>query len=422
MLQKGPALSAAALLILAVLCTPARLTAQTPPNTALVNGKWFDGKSFKARTVYSVNGRFALRKPARVDETLDLAGTWVVPPFAEAHNHSIGTGVADWDKRAITRFLSDGVFYVQIQGNLPISAEKIRGLGLNSPGGLDAIFAQGSLTSSGGHPIGLIENVLLRNGYFPGFNKETLRDHRYFTVDTEAELNAKWPAVLSNRPDFIKVLLWHSDEHENRRDKPAFLNQRALDPQLLPSIVAKAHAAGLRVSAHVTTSADFHNAVVAGVDEIPHLPFLGKTPITAEDARFAARRGITVVTTAALVTRLPKAVLPDSEKAEVLKVQLENLRVLRGNRVRIAIGSDNVSDSSVQEVEYLKGLGIFDNLTLLKMWTETTAKTIFPNRKIGVLREGYEASFLALESNPVEDLKSVRRIKFRFKQGFLMNF
>ena len=89
--------------------------------------------------------------------------------------------------------------------------------------------------------------------------------------------------------------------------------------------------------------------------------------------------------------------------------------------VRLAIGSDNVSDSSVKEMEYLRGLGVFDNLTLLKMWTETTAQAIFPQRKIGALSEGYEASFLALEGNPIEDLQNARKIKLRLKQGFLLD-
>ena len=48
-----------------------------------------------------------------------------------------------------------------------------------------------------------------------------------------------------------------------------------------------------------------------------------------------------------------------------------------------------------------------------------TAKTIFPQRKIGVLSEGYESGFLALEDNPLEDLQNVRKIKLRFKQGVL---
>lgn len=59
-------------------------------------------------------------------------------------------------------------------------------------------------------------------------------------------------------------------------------------------------------------------------------------------------------------------------------------------------------------------------LTLFRTWTETTAQAISPDRKIGALLKGYEASFLALEGNPLEDWQSVRRIKVRFKHGFLL--
>jgi imidazolonepropionase-like amidohydrolase len=138
-------------------------------------------------------------------------------------------------------------------------------------------------------------------------------------------------------------------------------------------------------------------------------------PISAADAKLAARRGIVVITTAALIMRSPEAV-----RAAFMPAQVANLKLLREKGVQIAIGSDNPPDSSVIEAEYLQGLGVFDNLTLLKMWTETSARTIFPKRKIGALKEGYEASFLALEGNPLDDWRNVRKIKLRFKQGALL--
>lgn len=389
----------------------------TPQNFALINGQWFNGKSFEARTVYSVNGQFTNKKPARVDRALDLAGTWIVPPFSEAHNHNIGTGVEAWDKKAIQRYLADGVFYVKIQGNLPLTDEKQSRLGINRHDSVDVVLAQGSLTATGGMPIFLVERILLSQGYFPGYTRETLKDHRYFTVDSEAELERKWSLILSKHPDFIKTFLWFSDEFEKRKDDPAYFGQKGLDPRLLPKIVAKAHANGLRVSTHVTNAADFHHAVAAGVDEIAHLPLLAKSPIAVEDARLAAKRGIVVITTCAAVPDLPPMILRKDDLPQVLKTQAANLKLLREHGVPLAIGSDNVNDSSAKEIQYLQGLGVFDNLTLLKMWTETTAKTIFPRRKIGALKEGYEASFLALEGNPIEDLNNVRRIKLRFKQG-----
>jgi imidazolonepropionase-like amidohydrolase len=409
------------LLVVVVIAGRSEVEAQAvaPQNVALVNGKWFNGKSFDAQTAYSVNGRFTLQKPAAVDRTLDLAGTWIVPPFGEAHNHNIGTGVEERDKKAIQKYLADGVFYVKIQGNLPLTDETKRRLKINQQDSIDAVFSQGSLTATGGHPSFLVERILLPQGSYPGFTPETLRDHRYFTVDSEADLDKKWPKILGQHPDFIKTFLWFSDEFEKRK-KDAAPGQKALDPQLLPKIVAKAHANNLRVSTHVTNAADFHNAITAGVDEIAHLPLLGLSPIPVEDAKLAASRGIIVDTTCSAVPALPRMILPEADLPQVLKIQSANLKILHENGVLLAVGSDNVSDSSIKEIEYLQALGMFDNLTLLKLWTETTPKSIFPQRTIGALSEGYEASFLALEGNPLEDLQNVRKIKIRFKQGSLI--
>ncbi len=128
-----------------------------------------------------------------------------------------------------------------------------------------------------------------------------------------------------------------------------------------------------------------------------------------------------VDTTCGAVPRIPPAHIPGNDLAQVLKIQSENLQLLRDEGVTLAIGGDTVSDSSVAEVEYLQKLGVFDNVTLLRMWTETTPQTILPGRRIGRLDDGYEASFIALEGSTVDDLQNVRKIKLRFKQGNLLS-
>ena len=392
-------------------------------NIAFVNGKWFDGRSFESQTVYSVKNVFTLHKPSRIDTTVDLEGTFVVPPFAEAHNHNLGTGVEEWDRIAIQKYLADGVFYVKIQGNLPISEEMKNHLLINKPNGVDAVFAQGSITATGGHPIFLVEKILLPQGYYRGYTKETLRDFRYFTVDSEDELEKKWPQIVKTKPDFIKAFLWRSDEFKKFQHDSTVLF-KGLDPTLLPKIVNKAHSQKLRVSVHVIDAADFHNAISAGVDEIAHLPRfisgVADTPISVADAQIAAKRGVTVITTVAAALFQGGAVKKD-DLPLARKYQAADLKLLFDNGVPLAIGSDDVTDNSVKEIFYLKDLGVFDNLTLIKMWSEATPKAIFPGRKIGALKEGYEASFLALEGNPIEDLNNVHKIKFRFKQGVLVN-
>ena len=383
------------------------------PSVALVNGRWFDGRSFDARTVYSVTGRFTSKRPARVDSTLDLQGLWIVPPFGEAHNHNLPREI-DRDRETVRRYFEDGVFYVKLQGNLPIGDERRRDLCLNCPDGLDVSAAQGSLTATGGAPIALLENLLLPTGFFPGHTRESLKDLRYFTIDSEDELERKWPRIVALRPDFIKTFLLFSDEFERRRDDPSYFGLKGLDPRLLAKVVARSHAMNLRVTTHVMTDADFRAALNAGADEIAHAVLLGQ-PLRPEDATAAAKRGVVVATTVSVMANAPQAM-----RAELQRNLIPNLRLLHQYSVKLAIGSDNPADTSLREFEALQGLGVLDAPALLKTWTETTPRTIFPQRRIGSLAEGYEASFLALEGNPLEDLKSVRRIKIRFKQGFLL--
>jgi hypothetical protein len=220
LMQKAVMVLTRILLILPILgglCATS-LQCQPLPNTALINGKWFNGKSFAARTVYSVDGRFTSHRPSHVDRTVDLAGAWLVPPFADAHNHAIGKGVEEMDTKAIQQFLTDGVFYVKIQGNLPMTEEMKRRLPINRRDSIDAIFAGAPITATGGHPKALYEDQL-KIGYFPGYTRETLKDYTYFVVDSESDLDKKWPRILDLHPDFIKTILVFLTSMKNGRTR-----------------------------------------------------------------------------------------------------------------------------------------------------------------------------------------------------------
>ncbi|HEV7699959.1 MAG TPA: hypothetical protein VGO43_07005, partial [Pyrinomonadaceae bacterium] len=52
-----------------------------------INGNWFDGKSFRHRNFWSVNGALTSSHRVKVDQTIDLKNGFVIPPFAEGHNH-----------------------------------------------------------------------------------------------------------------------------------------------------------------------------------------------------------------------------------------------------------------------------------------------------------------------------------------------
>ena len=64
--------------------------------------------------------------------------------------------------------------------------------------------------------------------------------------------------------------------------------------------------------------------------------------------------------------------------------------------VRFAFGLDNYGKTLMPEIQYFYDNKIFDALTLLKIAVETTPQAIFPNRRIGKLKENHEANFLVL--------------------------
>src|SRR5829696_3623086 len=103
------------LLALLVLASSTLLQAQTPASGAVEyrGGRWFDGTRFATRTMYVVDGTFRTRRPARVDRVVDLAGGYVVPPFADAHQHIVDPRIDN----VIRAYLRDGIFYVRDQSN-----------------------------------------------------------------------------------------------------------------------------------------------------------------------------------------------------------------------------------------------------------------------------------------------------------------
>ncbi|MCA1636054.1 MAG: amidohydrolase family protein [Acidobacteria bacterium] len=383
-----------------------------------VNGQWFDGKGFQRKTFYSAGGVLTEKEPRKVDEVIDLQNGFVVPPFGDAHNHNIEKEYNLANQ--IRAYLNDGIYYVKIPNNIRqfsvLIADKI-----NHPASIDVIFANGGLTSTGGHPVRLYEDILSQNAY-RGVAKGWFDGKAYYLIDSEADLQSKWPGIVADKPGFIKTYLLYSEEYEVRRADQTFYGRRGLNPQLLPLIVARAHKDGLRVTTHIETAADFHTALNAGVDEINHLPghYLPTTQpaarfkISEEDAKLAARRGVVVVTT----TMVGKLREKDPERVKLMyEAQVQNLRLLHTHGVPLAIGTDNYALTSLSEAMNLHEMKAFDNLTLLKLWCETTARAIFPERKIGHLKKGYEASFLVLGGNPVENFEHVKAIKMRFKQG-----
>jgi hypothetical protein len=388
-----------------------------------INGQWFNGKGFTKKTFYAVDGFFTSKAPARIDSVIDLKNKFVVPPFSEAHTHHV-EGVGMPPNELINSYLKDGVFYVKNPNNVNYFTKTIRPL-LNKPSSLDASFANAGLTSGEGHPMPMFEDQL-RPSIEPMTGKTSrgwFHGKAYFTIDNEAMLNEKWDSILAGKPDFIKVYLINSEDYGKESPQSKYPLRKGLNPALLPVIVSKAHSAGLRVAAHIETAVDFRTAINSGVDELAHMPgfylfdkeHANRYLLTDEDAKLASSKKVWVVTT--LLTRSlveDKFLLP-----LVFENQKHNLLLLKKYHVKLAIGSDH-ADSPLAEVKAIDYLKVFTNLELLNIWCTNSAQYIFPERKIGLLKDGYEASLLVLDGNPVIDFWSVNKIALKIKQGTII--
>lgn len=392
------------------------------------NGQWFDGKTFKRQTMYSIDGVFAKKKPNKIDESVDLQNGFVIPPFADAHCHHFD-GAYNVDQQ-VKMYLKDGIFYAKVQTDVRSGALEVKAK-VNQPNSVDVSYSHGALTHTFGHGIEIYEALAL--GYY--FDRKVydskiaeiaasrIRDNdAYYIIDTAEDLEKKWQKILDGKPDFIKIYLLTSEDFEQKRKNiPNIpLGSIGLDPKLVPLIVQKAHAAKLRVSAHVDTVTDYRVALSGGVDEMAHLPGyyvdskdnLEKYLLTEKDVKATVKRKVWIIPAPIFYGEI------DAKSREKTDIGLKaNFTLLKTYKAKIAIGSDRYGSTPLDDVFHLQKLGVFSNLEILKMWTEDTPQTIFPNRKLGKLKQSYEASFLVLQDNPIKDFAKIKNIKFRFKQG-----
>jgi imidazolonepropionase-like amidohydrolase len=404
------------------------------PNLTFINGQWYDGKSFRLETIHSIGGLLTRQRLNTLNvptEIVDLAGGYVIPPLADAHCHHFD-GPFNVEQ-IIAMYLKDGIFYAQSNGNSARDRRDPRvAARVNQPRSVDVTYADASLTSTLGHPFSVYE--ALANGIYDksipyAEIQERIKNTRkgegdtYIFADTPEMLDKIWPQYEKRRPDFIKILLLHSENYATEFPKQV-PGAHGLNPALAPEIVKRAHQIGLRVFAHVDTAHDFHVCVMAGVDGFAHMPgyAIGKEEdpknyeITEADARLAGRRKTIVQPTSWLAVGYADGNADYLQKAQT--IQKRNLKLLKKHGVRFAIGSDSYGTDSWPEVEYQEKLGVFTRAELLNLWCEQTAQTIFPGRKIGRLTDGYEASFLVLEHSPLDNLQHLKEITMRVKQGY----
>ena len=243
-------------------------------------------------------------------------------------------------------------------------------------------------------------------------------------VETPADLEEKWPLILGNRPDIVKVYLRVSERYEESYGK--WGPGGGLDPELLPLVSRLADEAGLRLAVANSSLSDFRASLAAGADLVSHLPCYqdmlsdpespyyrvdtdDECRLSVEDAEAAAAAGMGAVL---IVSEWAK----DRPEANV-EWEKRNTALLQEAGAPLAIGSNAYGSTVVDGLIAGAEKGFFEPARLLRLATTDTARLIFPERRVGCFDAGCEASFVVLDGNPLESFEQIRNIQLRVKDG-----
>lgn len=401
----------------------------------LVNGNYYQDGTFKSHSnVYIQDGYFTFSKPKKIDTIINLENKYVIPPFAEGHTHKL-----DNQKeltRDINNFLKQGVFYTLVLNNFSSTVENNRKALLKKKQ-LDVAFANGGITATGQHPSFAYERTIsgINEWWLPD-NTARIKSSRkgendaYWFMDNIEEVDKKWKAFLQTKPDIVKVYLMNVNQNATQDPK-------TLSENTIHYIVKKAKESHIRVVAHIESLDDLKVGLRCGIRIFGHMPhynvnFSKTLPsafrFTKEENKLIKKLKPIIIPTLSFneefsMVRNEKnnyqGELDTANFNRTLNFQKASIKDLSNAGFKFAIGSDR--DFFQQELFYWFQYSIFSNENILAIATKETPKLIFPDRKIGELKEGFEASLLVFNTNPLADYKTLQVIQLKIKNGKIIN-
>lgn len=410
------------------------------PSIKYTNGHIFDGDNFRKSSFVVQDGKFHFDTSIKFDSTIDLNENYVIPPFGDAHTHNFDD-VTNFDS-IYKAYINEGTFYVQVLTNHYSNYLKVKD-SLNTPGRIDAKFAHGGITSTGGHPHGLYESQALKYSWRAMFDpekKEEILSSRikendaYYLIDSISEVEEKWDSILANHPDLIKIYILNTAERVEKIANKE-VGTYGLSEEVIEAIVKKAKASNITLVAHVETISDFEIALTSGVKYFAHMPGYGggigdtsleELEIPDSLLQIAGKMNIRMTPTVSFAkyyankwdgTKMSLDTTLLNTKYAFIRTQLR--RFINAN-IKITLGTDQNESTLSEEIADLVRIDAFSNEELLNILINTS-KDIFPGRKIGELKEGYEASFLVLKDNPLEDIRNINTIELRVKNGIVLD-
>jgi imidazolonepropionase-like amidohydrolase len=349
--------------------------------------------------------------------TIDLSNEWITPGLMDAHVHLTLTEVTGGNAPFESFYLKESSTYRGLRGLR--NAQDLLHAGFTSVRevGNDANYATEDIRRA--IQAGMFDGptILTAGKIIAPFGGQSTSippeqgpfwRYEYIDADTPEEVRKAVRENVYYGVDVIKLVADNSPFHYSVEE--------------LKAAVDEAHHAGRTVAVHVYGGEAADNVIEAGVDSLEHGFFL-----TDEQLQKMKAKGIFLVG-----TDLPRSQL-DLEGTsggifpppEILAPKIiDRLRRAYRIGVKIAFGTDTV----IEVPNKTRADLMFDFLAvwreagvppaeILKCMTSNAAELMHLGQQRGSLVAGMAADIIAMPSNPVEDIESLRKINFVMKDG-----
>lgn len=356
-------------------------------------------------------------------EVIDLRGSTVLPGLIESHDHLSSTG----DRRTTNRFfLDEGDAVVNavlnVRREIELGFTSVRDLGsgpLTAPAITRAIESGrivGPRLWSAMEPIGPTGGHSdPANGVRPDIGFESRSNYVADSAD------AVVTAVRAHHARGARLIkLYPSGGVTSIGDDPKLMLMR---PSEIEAAVAAAHALGMKVAAHAHGKLAIDTAVRAGVDSIEHGTFADE-----ESYRLMKERGTFLVPTLLVGDAVYRQALKDPESLPptvagkaiaVVPRMSRNLTAAYEAGVKIAFGTDQGATSNRNKGEEFAlmvaaGMSPMDAIVSA---TRAGAELLGAADEIGTLQSGRYADLVAVDGDPLANIRELERVQFVMKGG-----
>ncbi|HEY3937245.1 MAG TPA: amidohydrolase family protein [Bryobacteraceae bacterium] len=377
---------------------------------------------------------------------IDESGKTLMPGLIDMHVH-IGapggvykdaTKYADpnAEPRRLAAYLYSGVTAVRSTGDLLDNALALRKTMASGKYEGAEFFSCGPLfTAEGGHPEEIIDQ-------FPEFMRKEAKEQFLRLPKSASEAREQVDALQKAKVDCVKAVLEAGSAQWGPFHK--------LDTGIYNAVIAEAAHDDLPSATHTGSAADVKTAVDAGSNSVEHGSMIDRIPaetfgemkrkgivydptLSVFEGLSDSRRGNIELLNRSLLQQVGPADLIESTRAAILRNHES------GPPQPLAIANQNLLDAFQAGVTLIAGSDAGNMLVIhgptvqheLALWvkagippavalqaaTYNAARALRADRRIGLIQRGFDATFIVLDGDPLQDISNTEHINSVYFRG-----